>query len=87
MSTRDSIQAAYQALVRESKPITRRALAELANCDVRTISKHKDIWNPNAVVAVSVVLEKPSALASFDDSIDLRLQRIAEFDASPADYR
>lgn len=42
------ISAAVKKLVEEGKPITRKAIAEIAGCQLRTVSLYKSIWKEYA---------------------------------------
>src|ERR1700679_2006136 len=46
VSTR--IEAAVNQLLAEKKPLTRRSIAELAGCQVRTVSAYKHLWKAHA---------------------------------------
>lgn len=47
-SVADRISAAVGKLIAENKPVTRKAIAELAGCQLRTVSMYKSIWKDSA---------------------------------------
>jgi hypothetical protein len=54
LSTRDRIADACAFLVRTGEPITRRAIAEIADCDIRTVSMYKELWSDYAPAYVNL---------------------------------
>jgi hypothetical protein len=43
-STRERIAWAVQCLLDSDRLVTRKSIAELAQCNLRTVSNHKDLW-------------------------------------------
>lgn len=47
-SAASRIEKAVAKLLAEKKTLTRRAIAEIAGCQIRTVSIYKDLWRDNA---------------------------------------
>lgn len=73
MSARESIKTAYAQLLQERRPITRRAIADIAGCDMRTVSKHKDVWSEHAAFSFNVRLPASELLSVKLAQIDSKL--------------
>lgn len=71
---RERIHIACEKLLASGKPIIRQEIARLAGCQLRTVSMHREVWEPYLVK--SQIQSPPSD--RFSETIRQRLHNIEE---------